>query len=191
MIYESLSCLTEEMNEYFKNKLKISEEKVVLSGLVNQDGSIAIQGENKVIVTLVNIEKETAQTGVGKSLSSSSGNMSPVLKLNLYVMFSAYFSGENYHEALRFLSFVIAYFQHKNVFNHSNTPSLDSKIEKLTFEINDVNPDMLSNFWSTLGAKYMPSVIYKMRMLSIDESIIREYRPVISKMNNDNKPATN
>jgi hypothetical protein len=188
MIYETLSCLTEEMNEYFRNKLKINEEKIVLSGLVNQDGSIAIQGENKIIVTLVNIEKETAKGGNGKSLSSSFSNMTQPLHLNIYVLFSAYFSSGNYPEALRFLSFVIAYFQHKSVFNQSNTPGLDSKIEKLTFEIVDVNADMLSNMWSTLGAKYMPSVLYKIRMLNFDESVIREFRPAVSKMKDDNNP---
>ncbi|MDP4209280.1 MAG: DUF4255 domain-containing protein [Bacteroidota bacterium] len=191
MIYEALSCLTEEMNEYFRNKLKINEEKIVLSGLVNQDGSIAIQEENKIIITLVNIEKETAQKGNGKSLSTTFGNQAPPLRLNIYVLFSAYFSSGNYPEALRFLSFIIAYFQHKTVFNQSNTPGLDPKIEKLTFEITDVNPDMLSNIWSTLGAKYMPSVLYKMRMLSFDESVIREFRPAISKMENDNYPNLN
>ena len=57
MIYEALSCLTDEINEYFRNKLRINEDKAVLSGIVNQDGTIAIQGENKIVITLVNIEK--------------------------------------------------------------------------------------------------------------------------------------
>jgi len=188
MIYESLYCLTEEMNEYFRNKLKLNEDKVVLSGLVNQDGSIAIQGENKVIVTLVNIEKEITQKVNGKSFSSSMNNQSPPVQLNVFVLFSAYFSSGNYPEALRFLSFIIAYFQGKSVFTQSNTGGLDPKIEKLTFEIVDLNPDALSNMWSTLGSKYMPSVLYKMRMLSIDESVVREYRPAISKMTNENNP---
>ena len=190
MIYEALYCLTEEMNEYFRNKLKINEEKIVLSGLVNQDGSIAIQGENKIIATLVNLEKENAQKTGGKSFSSSIGNQSPPIQLNIFVLFSAYFSSGNYPEALRFLSFVIAYFQHKSVFTQSNTSGLDPKIEKLTFEIMDVNADALSNMWSTLGAKYMPSVLYKMRMLSFDESVIREFRPTISKMDSKNNPAS-
>lgn len=188
MIYEALSCLTDDMNEYFRNKLKINEDKVLLSGIINQDGTIAIQGENKIVITLVNIERETAKSGSGKSLSSSINTSTPALFLNVYILFSAYFSSGNYPEALRFLSFVIGFFQHKGVFNINNTPSLDSRIEKLTFEITDLNPDKLSNVWTTLGAKYMPSVLYKMRMLCIDESIIREYRPAISDMKYKNNP---
>lgn len=190
MIYEALSCLTDDMNEYFRNKLKINEDKVVLSGLVSQDGSSAIQGENKIVVTLINIERETAHQVIGKTLASSTGNSSPSLFINMYVLFSSYFSSNNYPEALRFLSFTIGYFQHKSVFTISNTPGLDPQIDKLTFEITDLNPDKMSNIWATLGAKYMPSVLYKVRMLNVNESIVREYRPVISSIKNDNTPKT-
>jgi hypothetical protein len=184
MIYEALFGITEEINEYFKIKLKIPEEKIVLSGLVNQDGKIAVQGENKIIVTLVNLEKETAR---GSSLKNgdSFNSSASTLNINIYVLFSDYFSERNYHESLRFLTFIISYFQQKSVFNKSNSPNLDQRIEKLIFEINDLNPDALSNMWSTLGAKYMPSVLYKVRMLSIDESVISEFRPIISNVTKD------
>lgn len=181
MIYASLSCLTEDINEYFRSKLKINEEKIVLSGLVNQDGSVAINGENKVVVTLVNIEKETVNN-IGQKSSNAFGNSAAPLTINVYILFSAYFNSSNYPEALRFLSYIIAYFQHKSVFTKSNTPGLHPKIDKLIFELSDMNPDKMSNIWSTLGAKYMPSVLYKMRMLTFDESVIREFRPSISKL---------
>jgi len=181
MIYEALSCLTDEINEYFRNKLRISEDKVVLSGLIGQDGAVAIQGENKIAITLVNIERENSGGAVGSSFVSKSGAM----HVNLYVLFSAYFSSNNYPEALRFLSFIIAYFQYKNVFTSSNTPRLDKGIDKLVFEMATITPEQLNNVWGSLGAKYMPSVIYKMRMLTFDESIIKEYRPVVSGIDSD------
>jgi hypothetical protein len=181
MIYESLSCLTDEINQYFKNKLKTAEDAVVLSGIVGQDGTVAIQGENKVVITLVNIEKEITGSGSGARMAGGmSTGQSTALNINLYVLFSAYFKPGNYGEALRFLSFVIAYFQYKNVFTRANTPQLDAGIDKLIFEMAAITPEQLNNIWGSLGAKYMPSVVYKMRMLTFDESIIKEYRPVIS-----------
>ncbi|OKS86523.1 DUF4255 domain-containing protein [Mucilaginibacter polytrichastri] len=188
MILETLTCLTDDINEYFRNKLRINEDKVVLSGIINQDGTIAIQGENKIIVTIVNIEKEvTGQSNAGSAGGSSTfANRATPLNINLYVLFSSYFSSGNYTEALRFLSFTIAYFQHKNVFTRSNTPALDERIDKLIFELASFTPEQVNNVWSSLGAKYMPSVIYKIRMLSFDESIIREYRPSVSGINSDN-----
>jgi len=174
MIQEALSCLAEEMNIYFRSKLKINEDKAVVSGILNADGSLAIREENKVIITLVNVERETVKN------SNVVPNTSQPVNINLYVLLSAYFSAVNYLEALRFLSFVIGYVQQKNVFTRSNTPQLDSNITKLVLEMENLSTEKMNNVWATLGAKYMPSVMYKMRMLTIDGSIVREYRPEVS-----------
>lgn len=183
MIFEALSCIIDEINQHFRNKLKISEEKVILSGIVNQDGSIAVQGENKLLATLINIENDTIGRSNGESNTPRMlANVSSGININLYILFSAYFTGSNYPESLKFLSFIIAFFQNKSVFDRSNTPNMDNGIEKLIFKMENVGIERLNNLWATLGAKYMPSVMYKMRMLTFDDSIIREYRPVISGM---------
>jgi hypothetical protein len=173
MIQEALSCLTDEINLYFRSKLKINEDKAVLSGILSADGSVAIREENKIIITLVNVEKETING------NNAIPNVAVPLNINLYVLFSAYFSAGNYSEALRFLSFVMGYLQQKNVFNRSNTPQMDSHIVKLVFEMENLSTERMNNLWASLGAKYMPSVLYKMRMLTIDGSIVREYRPLV------------
>ena len=188
MIYEALTCITEEINEFFRSKLRINEEKIALSAIVNQDGSVAIQGENKVLVTLVNIEKEPTVKGNGSNGSRTLSNTSTPVSINLYVLFSCYFSNANYPEALRFLSFVIAFLQDKSVFSQSNTPRLDDSIEKLTFELESIGSEKLNNIWTTLGAKYMPSVVYKVRMLTYDSLSVREYRPLVSGLANSNLP---
>ncbi|HEX5555511.1 MAG TPA: DUF4255 domain-containing protein [Chitinophagaceae bacterium] len=186
MIFEALSCVTEQINEHFRNRLKISEEKVVLSGIVNQDGSLAVQGENKLLVTLVNIENDTtARNNKGGNGSGTPANVSSGVNINLYVLFSAYFGSNNYPESLRFLSFIIAYFQNKSVFNRSNTPKMDSRIEKLIFKMENMGIERLNNVWTTLGAKYMPSVLYKMKMLTFDDSIVKEFRPAVTGMSYD------
>ncbi|PSL45369.1 uncharacterized protein DUF4255 [Chitinophaga niastensis] len=179
MIYEALSCITEEINNSLKRKLQINEDKVILCGLVNQDGSSAIQGENKVIITLINVEKEAAGMGAAKNNAGVFTATAAPVSINLYVLCAAYFSGNNYAEALRFLSFTIAFFQSKSIFSVQNTPSLDPGINKLAFEMESPGPDRLNSMWTTLGAKYMPSVLYKVRMLTFDDSIIKEYRPPI------------
>lgn len=174
MIYEALTCLTNEMNDYLKLKLSATEDKIVLSGLVNPDGSMAVQGENKVLLTLVNLEKETA---VKKPVTV---NKAVDININLYVLFSAYFGSTNYPEALRFLSFVVGFLQQKNVFTRTNTPRLDKGIYKLVVEMETLTSERLNNLWGTLGAKYIPSVLYKVRMLTYDESVLREFRPEIA-----------
>lgn len=189
MIYNALLCLTEEINEYFNAKLKINEDKVILSGIINQDGTIAAPGENKILLTLVNIERETiGKNNAVREAAKTSAKAAPAVNINLHVLFSAYFASNNYPEALRFLSFIIGYLQSKTVFTKSNTPKMAENIEKLIFEMENLSIERQNNVWSTLGAKYMPSVYYKVRMLVFDEAMAREFRPVISGVTNENIP---
>jgi len=188
MIFEALSCLSDELNEYLRSKNKLPEEKIIVSGIMNQDGTVAARGQNKVLITVTNIEKET--TG-GAGNTRTSPNTSSAITINLFVLFSAYFTENNYPEALRFISFIIGYFQIKNVFTKVNSPKLDPGIEKLILEMESLSTERLNNLWATLGAKYMPSVMYKVRMLSFDNSIVREFRPGIEGIEQNNVPIKN
>lgn len=186
MIFEALTSMIDDINEHFRNKLKINEDKIILSGIVNQDGSLAVQGENKLLVTLVSVENDTTGAGNGNNLSSKAmANISSGININLHILFSAYFTSNNYPESLRFLSFIIAYFQGKNVFTRSNTPKMDNRIEKLIFKLENLGIERQNNVWTMLGAKYIPSVMYQVRMLTFDDSIVREYRPAISNISNN------
>ncbi|WP_316815103.1 DUF4255 domain-containing protein [Pedobacter nyackensis] len=180
MIYACLNCLADEMNAFFKSRLKIHEDKVVVSAIVNQNGSIAVQGENKVLITLVNVVRDTNMKREGLSAAGLSANTAKPICVQLHLMISCYFSDSNYPEALRFLSFAIGFLQEKNVFDHTNTPRMDKDLEKLIFEMESVEPERLSNIWSVLGAKYMPSVLYKVRLIIYDSNKVSEYRPVVT-----------
>ena len=84
MIYETLICITDEINSNFKRKLQTKEEKAILSGIVNQDGTVAIQGENKIIVTLLNVEKDTiGRNTAGLPVGVTSPNSAPAVDINL------------------------------------------------------------------------------------------------------------
>jgi hypothetical protein len=169
MIYDVLQTLADDLNVYFKTKLNIQEEKVVLSALVNQDGSIALQTENKVIATLINIEKEPFSSSPQKIGRQT-------LTLNLYVLFSCYFTNTNYSEALRFLDLIIIYFD-ENYIMSSSTKGSYSGSGKINIEIETFNIDKAHNIWSTLGAKYMPSAVYKIRMIVVESNSITSFIP--------------
>jgi hypothetical protein len=62
---------------------------------------------------------------------------------------------------------------------------MDSRIEKLIFKMENMGIERLNNVWTTLGAKYMPSVLYKMKMLTFDDSIVKEFRPAVTGMSYD------
>jgi hypothetical protein len=90
------------------------------------------------------------------------------------VLFAANFPENNYREGLRFLSAVIYFFQGQHTFNPQNTPSLPPEVEKITVEIINLEFAVLSNIWSMLGGKYLPSIVYKFRMLNFNQYAMNE-----------------
>jgi len=71
------------------------------------------------------------------------------------------------------------------VLDHSNTPQLSPKIEKLTFEIVNLDMQSLNQLWGTIGGKYMPSILYKVRMLSFDQKYIKAELHSVSQPNSN------
>jgi len=174
VINKVLSFIKEELNNYIKLKLNDSSvDKVVCAEIVAQDGSAVHLPQNSIIITLANIEEEKvlkSQTPHTQELNGSLIISNPEIKLNLYILFIANF-GENYNESLKFLSFIIQFFQAKNVFNPQNSPTLNPEIKKLVLELYILNFEQLNHLWGTLGAKYKPSVMYKVRFISIQEEV--------------------
>ena len=104
MIHNLLPLVGSELNEYLKSRFDVDEDRLLLTNLVNLDGSIAVEGINKVVAYMVNVEEETTLKAAGGSSFAGGGFVSgaPDINVNLTVVFSAYFSGKNYVEALKF-----------------------------------------------------------------------------------------
>lgn len=182
MIHNLLPVICGELNEHLKSIYGIDDDRVLVSNLMNQDGSVAVEGQNKVICFLANIEEETtlkANPGIS-SFGGSFGLSGGDIYVNLTVVFSAFFTGKNYVEALKFLSGVIYFFQSKSVFNPNNTPGLSSGIDKVVFDMTSLNFNDLNSLFSMIGAKYMPSVVYRVRMLKFTSDNIDGTIPSIS-----------
>lgn len=81
-------------------------------------------------------------------------------------MFMANFSAKNYSDGLAAISYVISFFQQNPWFNQDNAPDLGPEIDKISMEMANLDPVDLNYVMSTLGTKYMPSVFYKLRLLS-------------------------
>lgn len=182
MIDKAMNFLLEELNGFLGPRLGGGEQPVVLSGLVNADSTVPMAIENKLILTLVNTERESAATGSGPASSPFSGlgaKMSPPLNLNIYLLVSANF-GNNYGESIKFLSHALAFFQARPVFTPQGSAAFPRGLERLSLELVNLDFSLLNNLWAALGAKYLPSVVYKVRMLSIQESWLTDRVPGIT-----------
>jgi len=167
--------IADELNIHLKRNFEIDEDIVVVSNILEQDGSVASHINNKIVVSLVNIQKDTMpyqQQSVAGVRNMRTVVSSPPVFFNLYLMFASYFSGNNYQEGLKFISNSISYFQGQPVLDHSNTPNLDKGIEKLILDVENLNTSDLSNLWGVLSGKYLPSILYKVRMVTYDSGTV-------------------
>src|SRR5690606_6839026 len=138
MLRTALEFIADELNLYMKVKDPVNfgnVDCVILSGLMNPDGTFAIpmdQGNDtfKVILTLVNLEEDRVAESQ-KNYQKVNGNIqliNPPVNINAYVLFSVY--ATNYLTALRLLSNVIAFFQSNNVFTTEKHPHLNAKVDE-------------------------------------------------------------
>ncbi len=169
MIALALAQIAGSLNQSLRRGFGVAEDLVVVSSLLDQDGSVAAQAAGKLSVFVVNIERDTLPLAPARASSGTHAGLAPPpVCLNLMVMFAAHFTGANYAEALKLISGTIAFFQSRPLIDHHNTPDLDPRIVRLALDIENLGFGDLGNVWGMLGGKYVPSVLYKVRMVSID-----------------------
>lgn len=176
MIDAALLFIEESLNEYFKYNFDINEDKILSSNILNQDGTLALKEQNKIVATIVNIQEErmlkSGSRVYGEGSFNEKGYYKPPIYLNLYLLFSVQFEPQLLPEGLKFLSILIGYFQMKNVFTSQSSANLPVGIEKIIMEMENLSFQEQNNLWGALGCKYVPSVLYKMRMLTISENVL-------------------
>lgn len=191
MIKEALKFVTDLLNQELN--LAFGEKqggRVVASSLLNPDGSLVSENNNKIVISVINLEHETHRKfnyNYLKDGSKNFGQVAPPVQFNLYLLISANYDSGSYLEANKMLSTVIGVFQAHPYFTKDAKVKMEEPLEKLTFEIYNVAMNELSHIWSGIGAKYLPSIIYKVRMLSIQEEKVRKEVPGITGLGNDLK----
>lgn len=184
MIAKTLAQLAVQLNRFLRQNFKLTEDIALVSNLNEADGSACTHANNKLVLFLVGIEKESASRQNPSLLDtgfSRSANSAPALHLNLYVMLAANFNGANYTDALTLLSASISFFQRNPLFTQQNLPELDPAIERLVLDMENLNIQDASNLWGMLSGKYLPSVLYKVRMVSFDGADIYSQSSLLSK----------
>ncbi|QRR00617.1 DUF4255 domain-containing protein [Dyadobacter sandarakinus] len=123
--------------------------------------------QDKLVLTLISLEEENSLKNNYPVHQEQSVSMyqKPALHLNLYLLFSANF--KLYAEALKHLGLVLQFFQAQQ---HMSYTDEFSNTHKLTFTIHNIGFENLHNLWTVLGGHSMPSVLYKARLLYVQQS---------------------
>ena len=190
MIAIALRLIRDELGAYLEAVDGIPENEVVLGNIANLDEASA-QLEEKIVVTNVIIEEESSlknERHYQTSPASGIEYIEPPVYLNLYLLFSVTFkkeSADGYEAALHKLSLIIQFFQSKKKFTVVNSPFSSISIAggvsdtikselKLSMELYTVTFEQSNHLWSSLGGKQSPFVMYKVRLVKIQERITQE-----------------
>ena len=174
MIDRTLAFLTDALNAYLRTRFPSSAELSVLGTVAREPGVSGEDIRNRLVVTLVNIEREPTAGNARPSLrmgADSARRVPQPLNLNLILLLSANFP-ENYADSLKVLSAAIAFFQSHPLHTRQSSPGLPEGLDRLSVEWRDLDLEAIHNLWSVLGGNYMPSAVFKARMLVVDQDFI-------------------
>lgn len=168
MIDKALTLLNSQLNAFLKGRFSVDGNEPAALGPV-PDLSKDTPPPHPLTLSLVRVEEERAlKTQVAtRKRDGQVEDIQPDLKLNLFLLVTAH--GSSYADALKFLSAAVTFFQSRPVFDHANTPGLDEGIEKLLVEMYSQSFEEQNQLWGALSLRYVPSVLYRVRMLIIQE----------------------
>lgn len=180
MLDLALEFLRSELNAFLAARMGPSTVEARLSRVVDENGKYAFP-EDSLGISLVNLEEERVLRAQLPSHAFVGGQhvvREPELKLNLYVLVAANF--KLYDQGLKYLSCVLTYFQAHASFTPERYPGLDPRVEKLTAELQSLNYEQLNQMWAYIGGKQLPSVVYRVRMVAIQDLEVSEVRPPLT-----------
>ena len=173
MIANALTFVTRQLNDYFNNALQLDHTMVALSRLTNPN----IDG--KLVLSLVDIEQEAhLKNQFNRGGAGNEPTTTPLL-LNLQILVSVA-PQTPYVEGMKHLSQAITFFQERPVFTGAQR-DMPNGIANITIEMLRLNAEGKNTLWQSLGAKYQPSVVYKMRLVNQNEDAILGVEPEIAK----------
>lgn len=206
MIDVALHMLQRELDAYFVTK-NINDE-VALENIAFLQTSDENDMRNRLLITLVNLEEESALKNtnpVHRNLTGFEYRPNPV-SLNLYLLFSAYYptaaNGQNdkgYIGALKRLSYVISFFQMRNHFTIQDSSAFladqsdlleqplyeDVSKLRLVLDLYTLTFEQINHLWASLGGRQTPFVMYKARLVQIREPEVRREVPLIEEIRSD------
>ena len=184
MLDIALKFLTDELKSYLSIRAGSNSAEVVkMSRLVNQEGKYAFD-EETMAATIINVEEERTFRSQLPDYTYRNGQhvvLEPEIKLNLHVMFAANF--KQYDTALKYISHVLMYFQSHSYFASEEYPALDERIGKLTTELQSLSYEQLNQVWAFIGGKQLLSVIYKVRMVILQDEAQMTIQPPLTVIN--------
>lgn len=189
MIEKSLQFTNNVLEQFLKNEMGLDDNSVIINNIIDGDGTIPQINQNKVVISLINIEKESLKPFYVRNQKLANGNYSvttPVERYNMDILVTSNF--DDYKETLKFLNAVILFFQIHPSFSAATNSNMPEGLKKLEFEIEKVSYHQMHSLWSAMGAKYQPSVIYKTWLITLDANQSTGFETALTEATNTVRP---
>lgn len=169
VIDAALSFVADEVNAHLRKRTG-TELGAVSAGPVADERGNWVVPLDTTRLTLFQIDEERAlreQVPERTIVGGREVRLPPPLRLNLVVLFAGRF--QQYDQALRTLSHILAFFQAHPLFTPADSPSLPTGTERLAMDLISYGPEQLNQMWACLGAKHLPCAVYRMRVVSLQD----------------------
>lgn len=160
--------IRQQAEMFLQNLDQRSDGWTALSNIVDHDGKISESIRNKIVMSVYAITNETTISTYNPAQPGRNGEfgiVSPPLYIDLHLIFLANFVDHAYPNGLVAISRIISFFQQTPAFTHATAPDLPPSVDKLTLEFTNLSPMDANYVLGMLGARYLPSVFYKLRMI--------------------------
>lgn len=179
MLHLLIDYLVTEINAYLSLRSPAMDRDRLVSGtLLDPDGKANPEVRDKIVLSIVNVQKDPVYHSVEifeKRTDGKSELVKPEIKINIYILFVANLN--DYGEAVKALSQIIEFFQQRNAFEYASIPSLSHRNGRVVFDLFSTTFEDQNHLWGALGAKYMPSVMYKAGIVDIRDAQIEAEIP--------------
>jgi Pvc16 N-terminal domain len=149
MIESTLAFITDVLDRHLRTLLRSADEKVVLANLIDLDGSATQHTQNRVAVFLAQVEDVRMDTRPRSPEHEARAASDFALTIRFVV--AARF--EDYRETLKVLGHTLAFVHASPVLNKDGVP--------LTLSMETLNAQQLNELWTTIGCRYVPSLVCK------------------------------
>jgi hypothetical protein len=193
MIDKAILLLRNELQTYIH--VKDASVGVIVDNIGLFETSRGDTLTNNIVITLVNIEEESAlknQPPLKRPSVEKAIYENPPVFLNLYVLFTCNYSGADYVLALKRLSYVVQFLQSRNSFSTATSVSSAGLIDlsdddavslKFTMELYTLTFEQINHLWGSLGGRQVPFAMYKLRLVAMTERALLRQVPLIEEVN--------
>ena len=175
MIAKALQITNDALNQYLRHQIDVTEPMALVNSLVNVDGSVPAKNQNKLILTLVNFVGTDSPNVIDAFKAGSVGVGKAPKTHQIHVLLSSNF--DDYTEGLKILSLAMNFLEANPVFERKNYPALPQDITRLTLSPEPLAYPQIQSIWLAMGAKYRPSVVYKLELISQPATNIDDAKP--------------